>query len=105
MGQVGRTQRSGVGTFRCHCTTQDTPEPSTRPCRSGNLIACSASMGCQSPEMLSRRGSSPWELFFGPIRPPICVFLFFFNHVIMMRGDQVLLRYATYIPVDLFLDC
>ncbi|KAL9348220.1 hypothetical protein Peur_059586 [Populus x canadensis] len=68
MDQMGSTQRSGVGAFRCHCTTQDTPEPHMRPCQNGNLIACSESMGCPSLGMLNRKGSMPWELFFGPVR-------------------------------------
>ncbi|KAJ6887476.1 hypothetical protein NC651_027724 [Populus alba x Populus x berolinensis] len=39
MDQMGNTKRSRLGAFRCHCTTQDTPEPTMRPCKNGNLIA------------------------------------------------------------------
>jgi len=87
--KMGSTKRSRVGAFRCRCTTQDTPETTMRPCKNGNLIACSESMGCPSLGMLKRKGSMPWELFFGPVRLLVYVLWSVFGPVCWLCNEHL----------------
>ena len=68
MDQIGSTKRSKVGAFRCHCTTQDTPELIMRPCKNGNLIAWLGRMGCSSLRCWREKENYAWELFSSPVR-------------------------------------
>ena len=58
---------SSIVLFRCHFTTQGSPNRTTSPCPNGNLIASYTNMVCPSPETWPTRRSLLWGPSFGPI--------------------------------------
>lgn len=86
---MSRKEERGVGTFRCLCTTPDTPELTMRPCLSGSLIAYSENMGSPSQEMLLRRENLLWV-------PSSGLLIKIFNYqLLQMEKNHVIGLYAS----------